>query len=459
VYFGTLVGQDGEIGSFVGIGLMPAVQFIGSLNVAQGTLFPEIVSHSESDASSSTFVDNLRLPVHRWIRFSAGFSGAWARATIEIAKSKRETRVFDPFNGSGTTLIAAEDAGVPACGIEAHPFVFRLAQAKLARRSSIPAFREKLAEIRNRADQLTPDLGKYTKLVRACYTDETLCDLDRLRAAVESANDRTNAAQLAWLALVGILRRCSHAGTAQWQYVLPKKSKKQPAAPLAAFDAMSRVMLVDMAKSARLSAPAAELFPSDARTCAGIADGFATLVVSSPPYPNNYDYADATRLEMCFFQEISGWGDLQSAVRRHLVRSCTQHVPERAVNLAEIIADPILEPIRADLGGVCDALAAIRLTKGGKKTYHLMVACYFLDLARVWLSLRRVCDSPSDVCFVMGDSAPYGIYVPVMDWLGRLALAAGFKSFRFERTRDRNVKWKNRKHRVPLCEGRLWVEG
>jgi hypothetical protein len=25
--------------------------------------------------------------------------------------------------------------------------------------------------------------------------------------------------------------------------------------------------------------------------------------------------------------------------------------------------------------------------------------------------------------------------------------------------RDRNVKWENRKHRVPLVEGRLWVEG
>jgi hypothetical protein len=38
-------------------------------------------------------------------------------------------------------------------------------------------------------------------------------------------------------------------------------------------------------------------------------------------------------------------------------------------------------------------------------------------------------------------------------------MAAGFKAYRFEKTRDRNVKWKNRKHRVPLQEGRLWVEG
>jgi hypothetical protein len=104
-------------------------------------------------------------------------------------------------------------------------------------------------------------------------------------------------------------------------------------------------------------------------------------------------------------------------------------------------------------------LADIRLSKGGRKTYHLMVACYFRDLALVWHALRRVCRTPSRVCFVVGDSAPYGVYVPVIPWLGSLAKAAGFTSFEFRKTRDRNVKWRNRKHRVPLVEGELWVEG
>jgi hypothetical protein len=49
--------------------------------------------------------------------------------------------------------------------------------------------------------------------------------------------------------------------------------------------------------------------------------------------------------------------------------------------------------------------------------------------------------------------------VPVDVWLGKLALAAGFKSFSFEKIRDRNIKWKNRKHDVPLCEGHFWIKG
>ncbi|HEV3020862.1 MAG TPA: hypothetical protein VGX76_00285 [Pirellulales bacterium] len=87
-----------------------------------------------------------------------------------------------------------------------------------------------------------------------------------------------------------------------------------------------------------------------------------------------------------------------------------------------------------------------------------MIAYYFHDLAQVWQALRRVCRPGGTACFVIGDSAPYGIYVPVDRWLGELALAADFKSYRFEKLRDRNTKWKNRKHRVPLHEGRLWVE-
>ena len=113
-----------------------------------------------------------------------------------------------------------------------------------------------------------------------------------------------------------------------------------------------------------------------------------------------------------FFREISGWGDLQRTVRGGLVRSCSQHVPEKAVNLEEVLCQPEVEPIRAELSAVCRELGEVRLSRGGKKTYHLMVACYFSDLARVWKSLRRVCDSPSRACFVVGDSAPYGVYVP-----------------------------------------------
>ena len=219
------------------------------------------------------------------------------------------------------------------------------------------------------------------------------------------------------------------------------------------------MVVEDLRFSQELDREDGRILLGDARDCADVPDDYAQLVVTSPPYPNNYDYADATRLEMCFFGEIRGWGDLQQAVRTFLVRACSQHVPQHSLHLSDILMSAELAPIRSEISLVCTELAEVRMHKGGRKTYHLMVAAYFQDLARVWSALRRVCAPGATVCFVIGDSAPYGVYVPVMDWLGALAVASGFRSFSFHRTRDRNVKWRNRKHRVPLCEGRLWVEG
>jgi hypothetical protein len=409
------------------------------------------------NSTSTTFLDNMKLPVHRWMRFSAGYSSAWAESVIREARAQA---VLDPFVGSGTTLLAAQDAGVKGYGIEAHPFVVRIARAKLHRESDPAAFEKFAAAVRKEALGIDGQTEGYPPLIEKCYDLSVLRQLDALRRAVERANDGTPQAELTWLVLASLLRKVSHANTAQWQYVLPSKSKVKVVPPLKAFDDTVSMFAKDMRVFQRQErGPKPELIQGDARTCLHVPDGEIDLVVTSPPYPNNYDYADSTRLEMSFFKEIAGWGDLQDAVRQHLVRSCSQHVPEKKVALPPVLADPVLVPILDELAPVCQQLSDIRLTKGGRKTYHLMVACYFQDLAHVWHSLRRVCGSPSRVCFVIGDSAPSGVYVPVIQWFEKLALSAGFEKVTFEQTRERNIKWKNRKHRVPLCEGRLWVEG
>ena len=80
-------------------------------------------------ARTGTFVDNLKLPIHRWFRYSAGFSAKWVESVL---KDKKSLNVFDPFAGSGTTMLAADAMGVPSVGTESHPFVKRVANAKLS---------------------------------------------------------------------------------------------------------------------------------------------------------------------------------------------------------------------------------------------------------------------------------------------------------------------------------------
>ena len=189
----------------------------------------------------------------------------------------------------------------------------------------------------------------YAPLIKKCYTPEALAALDCIRAAYERCRDASAASELTWLTLLGILRKTSHVGTANWQYVLPKKSKKCVSPPFDAFEEQIVIVHKDMLACQNRPTVAANLVEGDARSCDGVPAKFANLVITSPPYPNNYDYADATRLEMTFMREIEGWGDLHDSVRKHLVVSCSQHVPEKAVDLSEVIKTPEIAPIRQEL--------------------------------------------------------------------------------------------------------------
>jgi hypothetical protein len=409
---------------------------------------------------SSTFLGNLSLPIHRWFRYSAGFSALWVRKVITQEMINGRKNILDPFAGSGTVLLESELCNVQSIGIEAHPFVARIAKTKLLWRENPEEFHNYALMILKNAEIPQVDISGYPKLIHKCFPVESLSKLNMLHKSWEMVADSSPLSELVWLALASILRECSPVGTAQWQYVLPNKTKAKSIDPFTAFKSKIKLMAADMRLRQRSQlGPESILQLGDARECSGISNGWADLVITSPPYANNYDYADATRLEMSFFGEVAGWGDLQGSVRKYLIRSCTQHAAKYNKQVPEILSDPLLNAIYDEIVETCKNLDAERSKHGGQKPYHTMIAAYFSDMAKMWVSLRRVTDDDSLVCFVIGDSAPYGVYVPVHKWLGDLAVAAGFKSYNFEKTRDRNVKWKNRKHRVPLCEGHLWIQG
>lgn len=425
----------------------------------QLTLFPEELIQ---DIKSTTFIDNMSLPIHRWFRYSAGFSSEWVRKVIlsKNIRNKENYAVLDPFAGSGTTLISCEQEGVKSYGYEAQPFIYRVAQAKLCYKNNIEEFTSKALNILSAAKHDNSFLDTYPELVHKCYSKENLIKLDRIKRALFNDADDSDSYKLCWLAFVSILRSTSSAGTAQWQYILPNKSKAKIKDVYEAFEEKLKLMSCDMSfaqKSFISNDPV--LFSHDSRNKSSLPDNSIDLVITSPPYANNYDYGDATRLEMSILGEVVAYSDLQTKVRSNLIRSCSQMVSQDRAQTYNFISDPILAPIADELEAACRSMEIERQNHAGKKNYHTMVALYFHDLARVWIDLRRVCKPNSEICFVIGDSAPYGIHIPTDEWLGRLAINAGFASYEFEKTRDRNTKWKNRKHRIPLKEGRLWIKG
>jgi DNA modification methylase len=406
---------------------------------------------SLKDERRGSFVDNMSLPIHRWFRYSAGFSAGWVQSLIQNWKLDSDNLLLDPFAGSGTVMVVAGTTGIPSVGIEAHSFVARIAKIKTRWNISLSTFSTKRKALIERSKLSKAEPINYPPLILDSFSIDNLRFLHRLKLSWQENDDGSPESELLWLAISAILRPTSHAGTAQWQYILPKKTKKSVIDPLIAFLNHTRSMEADLRWiTAKTAESKATIFCSDARKCEQIKSASVGAVITSPPYANNYDYADATRFEMTFWGEVDGWGDLHDKVRKSLIVSSSQHASKEQLVLDEILEAEQLTPIRKELEEVTRILEQTRLKHGGKKHYHTMIAAYFRDLAEVWASLRRVCKQGAHLCWVIGDSAPYGVYCPVDKWLGEIALANGFKSFDFQKLRDRNIKWKNRKHRCPF---------
>jgi hypothetical protein len=409
---------------------------------------------------SGTFVDNMALPVHRWFRYSAGFAAQWVEQVLAEWRIGKRHLVLDPFVGSGTVPVVCDRLGTPSLGVEAHPVVSRICKAKLLWTTPPQRLGGFAANVLRQAEKRMSRAADYPSLIERSYDRDALTSLDALKSSWLQLQDKSQESELVWLALTAILRPTSKAGTAQWQYILPNKTKKKVMAPFLAFQQQIEIIKADLRwMQVRANESLAEIIAGDARTLADNASREVDAVITSPPYANNYDYADALRFEMTFWGDVNGWGDIHDAVRKHLIVSSSQHSSRERLRLADLLRSEAVAPIRPELTCVVEQLAEVRESHGGKKHYHTMVAAYCRDISLVLQQLRRICKPGSHMCWVIGDSAPYGIHCPIERWIAELAIAAGFKNHRFDKLRDRNIKWKNRKHRVPLKEGLLWIEG
>ena len=112
-----------------------------------------------SPSNTTAFIDNMSLPVHRWFRYSAGFSAEWVQ---KVVRDHGAATVLDPFAGSGTTLLAAESEGSESIGVDVHPFVARVAQAKLLWRLDPAMLLERAAQAVSTANALDRERYRAT---------------------------------------------------------------------------------------------------------------------------------------------------------------------------------------------------------------------------------------------------------------------------------------------------------
>ena len=70
----------------------------------------------------TAFTENHDVALHRWVPWIAGFSGSFVAGVLDTVRQRGKMRVLDPFAGVGTTLIEALKKGDDTIGFEINPY-------------------------------------------------------------------------------------------------------------------------------------------------------------------------------------------------------------------------------------------------------------------------------------------------------------------------------------------------
>ena len=417
-------------------------------------------------AEWGTFKDTLRAP--------AGFSYKAVEASIRSYGIKPGQTIYDPFMGTGTTNLTAKTMGINSFGIEAHPFVFTIARTKLRTEvflkkvwQLIELLQSKFTRIKATPKGLTKKLeSEFPELVLKCYNHETLYELLLIRNMVSDLDVSPAIRDFLNVALTSILREVSSVQTG-WPYIAPNKPKNG-LKTINAFEAYI-AKLYSMAEDIRVTRlmmqglkSVHKIYNSDSRNTVKYYEPESVdFVFTSPPYLNNFDYADRTRLEMYFFGEAFTWGDITKKVRTRLMTSATTQISrsDAKYELSTAIKGDCPE-VYEFLRDSKDKLKQLRGVKGGKKSYDLMVSGYFNDIYLVLQDVFRVMKQNTYALFILGDSAPYGVHIPTDELIGQIGVAIGFSDYHISVLRTRGGKWKGnpQRHKVPLRESIVTLE-
>jgi DNA modification methylase len=421
-----------------------------------------------------TFADNMRAPIHRWFRYPAGFSYGIVDEAFHKYHINKRSKVLDPFAGVGTTNVCAKKASIESIGLEAHPLPSWIAKVKTNWSFDLVELRKQMEEIlliveKNVMKKRIVDIEGKPKLLRKCFSDDKLAELLTIKDTLSGIDaDKKAIRDLCILALLTILRKVSKANTG-WPYLLPKKIRKRVPEVLKTYRSQLEMMISDLEATIndKNKNKPARIITGDARTLSSVVTDQVDFVFTSPPYLNNYDYADRTRLELYFlspfklnneYVNYATWNDL-TRIREKLIVSASHQAVEIGFREGLLPDNEIVSPVKEELKEISARLRREKSFHGGHKDYDIMVVAYFNDIFRSLKEVFKVMKPHSYYLLILGDSAPYGVHVPTDVYIAKIARGIGFSGAEIKPLRKRGDKWKSApKHTVPLRESMVILQ-
>ena len=388
-----------------------------------------------------TAVTANKYPVHKWFNFVAGYSPEYVNLVIEnfLYRNKRMPNgIIDPFAGCGTTNVVANEMDIPSYGIERNPFFYKIGYTKSNADKTLPFVRgiaDEFYEINNKSKSnisvLSNDAQKY---LLKMYTVDDLEKLLAMRDRVSEYRDFKY--YMGYTFLSKILEYVTNSKT-DGIYKAPTSTKKS----LSIDEAMLKAKICFLegendiceSKSNYIYDSCIEYnFPWDN----------VDMVIFSPPYLNNFDFAEMTRLQMYFWNEAKSWREISDKHRNHmLVNTTTALKLVRSEEIQKKYKESLPKILNDKIEPIVNELERLFKEEKKSKDYYKIIYPYLGQMKIVLNKCLNSLNQNGEIHIVVSDAAFYGIHIDTQEYFKDLLLEAGVKDVNIIRMRDRGDRW------------------
>jgi DNA modification methylase len=423
-------------------------------HAVKATPFTEILNGNAKNG-----VKELDAPIHRWWRFVLAFPPHLVGQYLdEFDCEGAGCTVFDPFSGTGTTLVEAKRRKCHAIGTEALDFCYLASKVKTT--WDLP-----LKTVERAADRLLTDIAAdFARYGFFCEEGGLFQEHRNDKNAVECPHTLPKEQQkllgkgyISDRPLRKLLTIQHHvlalpAGPIGDFFKLALGSASVPSSNVGfgpeiyrrkakpdedvwrLFAGQVEMMLSDLRGAQEQPYGSSVVYHHDSRTLTPLGDVQIDAVITSPPYPNEKNYSRITRIENLISRCVEDGASLKR-LKKGLLRSNSQNMYKGDAddqNVAKFgsvqkIADEI-EQRRVSMGK----------TSGWERLYPTVTRHYFGGLYRHLLALKPLMRRGGKCAYVVGDQMSFLlVHIKTGEILSELAEDIGFKVLKIDLWRER----------------------
>lgn len=377
--------------------------------------------------------------VQRWANFIAGYSVEFVEKCLQNRDPKNDV-VIDPFLGCGTTLVTAKNMGFQGVGFDRHPVFFNLAVAKLGNYTiaDLDKIKNKMIVHDEHLSWSEDAIAFLSKL----FADKDLEQINRASSAVSTFRER-----LKPLAIAFFLKSCEAACGAQTDgiYKAPTSLKKK----IPFRDAIEKAysMFRDDIESNWYKehwsiTPDVQYYNKSSTKLSEVSSDSVGICITSPPYLNNFDYAEMTRMHLYLLGWADSWKEISLKVRNDLITNTTTALKGKKSSDDQMKMRSCLPgSLLSELDEIVGDLEKERKIRAGKKEYDYLVYPYYSEIRNVLLELYRTMKNGGELHWVVADAALYGVHIRTHLHTAEILKSIGFKNIKVDLLRKRGHRW------------------